>query len=516
MSPWLIMLILLSGQAAAPNPKTGAIRGLVTDTQGKPIPDVRISSSAARVPPVQTNADGAYELRDLPAGLHTIWPRKAGYGSPVSAPPKYVRLAADQQVNSLNFVLRRGATVKGTVMDIDKQPVRRAKLVAWRRSFDENRYVFRSSGSASTDDRGEYIFQGLPAGQYYLGVVPAAATVGKTNELRNVRGFYPSANSIESAALLTLNYEEEKVGIDLTLPRDQTYCVSTSFRDHEPAGGESIKLEEFGAGWQNIVAQGNAKTAEPIRICGFPRGTYRLSAVGMARDQTEPNRFAFQELAISKEDVKLSEIVLSGRKSVSGSVTYINAKPDEIAAQNVILSVFPSRRIASYEGESGTIVVKGSGGFEFPNLFEDRYRLRISGLRPGWFVKSASVGQTNLLEKDFPADGTPMELVISGGRPRVSGAVLDSDQRPAADAVVLLYSKNGGAPLRTFSDQNGQFEIPGGVAPGDYRLIAVTGLPDPESLDDPLIRALYDSKTEPLSLSNGEFRRITLKPTPAQ
>lgn len=74
-----------------PDP-TGAIQGLVCDTEGRPLPGVRISSirPGASFPPVLTNSEGVFRLLNVQPGNYQLRAEKDGY-SPVDLPNTQLR-----------------------------------------------------------------------------------------------------------------------------------------------------------------------------------------------------------------------------------------------------------------------------------------------------------------------------------------------------------------------------------------------------------------------------------------
>ncbi len=65
-----------------PDP-TGAIQGLVCDTEGRPLPGVRISSirPGASFPPALTNSEGVFRLLNVQPGNYQLRAEKDGYSS---------------------------------------------------------------------------------------------------------------------------------------------------------------------------------------------------------------------------------------------------------------------------------------------------------------------------------------------------------------------------------------------------------------------------------------------------
>ncbi len=80
----LIFMLLVARIATAQTADLGAIRGVVTDTQGAAIPGVTISAACPEVPgthSVISEGDGQYRLLNLPPCVFTVTAKSAGFSS---------------------------------------------------------------------------------------------------------------------------------------------------------------------------------------------------------------------------------------------------------------------------------------------------------------------------------------------------------------------------------------------------------------------------------------------------
>jgi hypothetical protein len=125
--------------------------------------------------------------------------------------------------------------------------------------------------------------------------------------------------------------------------------------------------------------------------------------------------------------------------------------------------------------------VAPSGSFTVKHLFLDEYWVRLFGLPPGHYVKEARCGSRNPKLEPVRSDCGELQFILGPDGAEVSGQALDSENRPVTGATVVLAPAvlpETGLPglIRTQeTDQNGEFNI-SGVAPGDYRVLAFTGL----------------------------------------
>jgi hypothetical protein len=163
-------------------PATAVLRGVVVAAEsGAPLRRamVRITNGTRPIRTVMTDAQGRYEVREVPAGRLTLSASKAGYlmlaynqRRPFE-PARPIDVADGQVLEGINFGLPRGGVIAVQVTDEAGEPLRGVEVAA-------ERYAFSSSGEqrltpvgattpyATTDDRGEYRVSGLPPGDYFV------------------------------------------------------------------------------------------------------------------------------------------------------------------------------------------------------------------------------------------------------------------------------------------------------------------------------------------------------------
>ena len=121
--------------AASPSQKTGTarIRGrIVAADSGQPLRKAQVRASAADIREsrvTSTDADGHFELKELPAGRYTIAASKGSfvalqYGQRRPfVPGKPIELRDGETIEKVDFALPRGGIVTGHVTDEFGEPV---------------------------------------------------------------------------------------------------------------------------------------------------------------------------------------------------------------------------------------------------------------------------------------------------------------------------------------------------------------------------------------------------------
>ena len=168
----------LPGQPRQVKTGTGRIRGrLITADTGTPVrrAQVRISGPDIMPKTAVTDANGAYEFRDLPAGRFSVNATKAGYvtmnygQTRPFEPGKSIDLIEAQVLDKANITMPRGSAISGRIVDEFGEPVADAQVSALRSAWVNGRRRLQPAGRmAQTNDLGQYRIYGLAPGEYYV------------------------------------------------------------------------------------------------------------------------------------------------------------------------------------------------------------------------------------------------------------------------------------------------------------------------------------------------------------
>ncbi len=125
-----------------------------------------------------TDAEGRYEIKDLPAGRYSISATKSGYVTGQygqrrpTEPGTPIEIADGMAADKLNFTLARGGVIAGHVLDDNGEPIAGVQVAAMRYGFQGGTRRLIGSGSEGgndrTDDQGGFRLFGLTPGDYYI------------------------------------------------------------------------------------------------------------------------------------------------------------------------------------------------------------------------------------------------------------------------------------------------------------------------------------------------------------
>jgi hypothetical protein len=170
-------------------------------------------------------------------------------------------------------------------------------------------------------------------------------------------------------------------------------------------------------------------------------------------------------------------------------------------------------QVASGFASSRSMKIDANRAFELTNLAPDQYRLMVSQLPKGTYVKAIRAGGQVLPPGPIDLTGGdpgPIEILLSPNAADVRGAVRDDKGEPIPSASVALWSKGDNRPpVFGNTDENGAFQL-GSIPPGEYFLAASEN----GELNNPNVRASLEGTATTVTLREGshETADITLKP----
>jgi hypothetical protein len=490
---WLACFAPASATQRPPQPQTGSLQGVVVKTGiadvtiqfpaiqnksnvapgvGEPLGGVTLELTAVDADRVRsytakTGRDGKFEFRDVLPGtgyqlvaIHPDYlPGQYGQqfpgtpGTPLTLPP-------GGRLTDLRIALTPESAISGRVLSPNGVAVRSWRLLLIRPFYVGGQRVLGSLPTgkngvvamATTDNRGEYRFTGLPPGQYYIG-----------DALGN---FY--AGRAAEPAPIHLRPGEILKGVDLRV-RATSRTLSGRIVD---VNGRRVPAAEIA-----LVRRDSAAAATPPRFrdteASFSITTDSpASQLVLAKASANGlSLFGYAEVESGNSDVAAISVVVAPPSDISGLVT---------GAPGARLSVSLHPLLP---GMATAPVIGVSPGF-IAGIPAGDYRVDIGGAPGAAYIQTIRFDSAEVRDGVIRLRGQPGQLEIAMGANGgvLAGRVVDETGQPAPNVRTVL-APEGERRSRfdlykaVFTDKDGRFELHG-IAPGDYKVFAWLVAPD--------------------------------------
>lgn len=478
--------------------KLGSISGTVRDAgTGAPISDADVFvSGPSRPTDIHSDPQGHYAISELKPGEYRLdaYAHVGGLKSPGRHGTKSVTLHAAEGLNSVDFRLEAWGKIGGKVVDDNGEPVSGINvfLVAREYSLGALRHVFTKS--ETTDDRGIYTFAGVPSGRAFLlyawkitrqlkPVSDAPADV-KLRKRVSEPTFYPSSDSIEGAAPITLRAGESRDGVDIQVLKTAAYCVdgevpSTGSENMEFMIGPAQPTSGMSGdgGFYTIPPSGKVGPDRKLRICDLSPGDYQFTLVDFSQGfGGTPPYFGSTRFTIKDQDIHGIEVNPRVPVKVPGEVVWDGTAPVESVKTKLNFSLDPLTR--SMMGEQTHAQSSIPGEFTFPALLADAYQVRLLGMPRESYVKEMNYGNASVLHAPLQVGSgvgeAHLRVVLGRDGGFLKARVADKDSNPVSDCFVVLMPADAlsepalaAQMIIGQTDQSGVYSS-NALAPGKY------------------------------------------------
>ena len=528
----LLLCSLLSALCWAQAEKC-AIEGQVfNNATGEPLKKVQIllvglGSSADAPLGALTDTSGRFTITDIPPGRFALTAERAGFIRVAYSGPGTGRrvgalnLSAGQHLKDIVFRMTPQGVVSGRVLDEDGDPVAGVQVQAMRNGYAQGRRTLLPAGSAATNDIGEYRLAGLPPGKYYITAsYGAVASMSRGNpEEGYAPTYYPGTADPAAAAPVQIFPGSQMRGVDISLTRTRTVRVSGRVANPGAAVGSSRSVMVFlmprDGGMRGFNTRNSTMAKDGrFEIRGVLPGSYLIAAHWYDDGKRS---IASQPVEVGADGLDNIALTMAPGFEVPGQVKVDGSRETNFRGTQVLL--VPANEMAFGGALGGR--VQEDGSFVLTNASPDHYRVQVAGMPEGCYLKSARLGENDMLENGatLTAGAGPLDITLSAEGGQVEGAALDAAQQPAAGAtVVLVPDERRRQRIDLFrtapSDQNGRFSI-NGIAPGDYKLYAWQEV-EQGAWQDPEFLKQYEKGAESVSIEEKTRLAVQLKLLPGE
>jgi hypothetical protein len=519
---------------------TARIRGqIVSADTGTPLrrATVRIAAGELRINrSVNTDAEGRYELAELPAGRYNIYVSRSGFVSlqfgqrrPFES-GRPLDVGEAQTVEKIDFALPRGGVIAGRITDELGEPIAGIRMQAMRHQYLPNGQRQLMPGGAGffnvvSNDLGEFRLYGLMPGAYIISgsssdtmvMMPGAGAAASDNEGPGTT-YYPGTLNTDEAQAVTVGLAEEAHASFAMVAAKMTK-ISGIVRSSsgKPVSNVTLSLRtRSGVGFSMRSGPGMGPDGS-FSIGNLPPGDHWLEVVPRAGT----DEGASVAITADGSDITGLVITTSPGATISGQVVFEGTSGPRPARIMVTpADPFGSSTMRGFDSTQGTI--DQNGQFEIKGVF-GRVLFAAAGEGfnpppPGWSVKSVTFNGASITEAplDISAVGsaTGVEIVLTNRQTTLSGTV-KSAQGAAADYTVVIFPEtprpaavNARYVRVARPDQQGRFETKG-LPPGDYFAVAVESL-EQGGQWDPAFRKQVEPSAKRFRLTEGLSSTIEL------
>lgn len=509
-------------EPATPAEAKWQVSGTVRD-ETKPFKNINVSMTGPEYLRTRTDGQGRYSFSGSRPGIYRIRMQKPDDAS--RARSRTIRVSAGEKVSGVDLIAPKGAVITGNVQDTSGKPVAGLVVVATIRDLEGGFLRLNTVSGAVTNDRGEYRIAYLPQGTYLVSAAPAirnqlkatrsqAAPIASQPSAYPPETFYPGGRSPGAAAAIEVAAGEERHGVDITMERLPTYCVtarpSLAFSDPGTPFVSEMAVWEWPEGRGQRVGGGKVVDGEALQICGIPQGTYKLSFSSLILKPLQGLGLGVATVDVDKNHVDVGRVELFGYEKMHGRIKVRGAKTDAPFPDGVRLRIRAVDRDLQFF-EAALANAGKDGSFELLKLFrESLYRIEVQNLPPRHYVTGVEQGGVDVQKTGAMTGAGPVEVQLAADGPRLTGKVLAEDgESPVPEAAVFLVNRRSGRVHIAESDQAGIYVMDSEIPPGEYSVVAVRDLPeDPRS--DPKVAERHLSGAAHVKLAAGDDRMMDL------
>jgi hypothetical protein len=480
-----------------------------------------------------TDAQGAYEFKDLPAGRYTLIATKGSYVTlqygqtrPLE-PGKPLQILDAQLMEKVDFALPRGSVITGRIVDEFGEPTADVMVAPMRYQFLQGRRRLMPVGRpAMTNDIGEFRLFGLAPGQYYLSATLRAMGMMMDTASDDRSGYaptyYPGTPNVAEAQRITVPLGGAVNDMNMALVQTRTARISGTALDASGkplSGGFLMVMQRNGP---MVMSSGGTQVR--------PDGTFTVSNVApgdytlMAQMPGMPgeNDSATALVSVNGDDVTGVQLMATRMVMATGRLM-VNAEDAK--------SLQPSSiRLAATPVNPDMMMMMGGGAGKVNDdfTFELRVRpgLQLIRLNPvslggaTWMTRAVRYNGVDVTDTGLEfrpnedISGIEIELTTHPGE--VSGLVTGARGEPSKDYTVVVFAQDPqrwGFQSRYIAtgrpDQDGRFKIRN-LPAGSYHAVALEYVEPGESGDPEFLERIRD-RAMSFSVNEGEAKTLDLK-----
>jgi uncharacterized surface anchored protein len=472
-----------------------------------------------------TDAQGSFVFHPDHFGRYLIEVHREGYVivdttgfADPSAVSKQTGTTLDREHTSqeVPFAMTRPGAVTGRVVDEDGQPVANLHVAVQTKSSAN---LFGKP--IVTDKDGVFTATKLPPGEYFVRPIPKVGAAIEASPFSEAEfkivdrdfeaSFWPGGSAEPQSMVVLGSGGAASVGV-IKLKTISYYRVHVSL-DTECTPGLSWRLDALSAvpGRTDALIYSPAASfpcMKEILVKNVKPGSYQFAISNQLYGSAA--RWALMPVQVTRANLEI-KVAMSAPSEIRGRIGTV---------EGAVLPPLGSIKIRNFPALPGlgaeyqTISPDADGNFIFRNLPWPTERIVLSGLSSQYYVKEIRAGEAAFADGIIPLfPGAPqlVEIVVDDQAATLTGTVMDGDKPIGQAAVMLARGQGSTAGQGGVTGKDGTFQI-GGLAPGEYRLIAIPSSARTSVLDRDTMNRLLSTAVS-VKLERGGSVSLTLKLT---
>jgi Carboxypeptidase regulatory-like domain len=487
-----------------------------------------------------SDQEGQFKIEGIQPGRYRMFVERPGY---LEVDKKRRRsegvvlsFAPGQELKDQTLHMTPAAIILGRVLDEDGDPMPNVDVTVLRRRASS----FEPSGSAQTNDLGEFRIGGLLAGKYYVAATPmpnfqslvplqrsSDDPAAPPADMAYVTTFYPSTTDRVHASAIELHAGEE-MPVNFSLAREHTVRIRGSVAGLSPGARVVVTLR--GKDSSALFNAAEVDRDGKFEILHVAPGFYTITTMTVLADTPQSVRQTVEVAGANIDDLRL---VPQAAATIRGRVHFGGRSPQPGTAP-LIVSLhgiegeddFSSGVTFNGDETSGSpnfAKVKPDGSFELKNVPPGVYELGVSSdsqLLADTFVESLVAGTKDVIDTGLNVSGGTLsvDLTVSSGAGVIDGTVSADKNASVANAIVLIvpeaqYRKQPYRYQKVSADQAGQFAVHD-LRPGNYTLYAWEVLDGDDYLNPDFLKTVEGLGTA-VKVEKSAHQKVALKVIPA-
>jgi hypothetical protein len=462
---------------------TGSVANAIT---GEPIRCALVRLQGPEQHSGFTGADGRFEIQNVLEGRYMPTAQRPGFFDEQTRSGFMPGQGLTVTASSAPLLLKLfpECAIQGRVTDQEGEPIENLPIQLLQQQLVNGRRLLQQTQSASTDENGDFLVEGLQPGNYLVrsSLTPVTGLFADEAHAEVYpQQFYPAASDLSSAQTLTVRAGE-------TARADFKLSPVPAFRVSGVAGpapnGAMVSVEDA-TGEQITSYGGFAPKPGQWEVPFLPSGSWTISfRSSMGRPNNQSEYFAQLLVNVANAEIRNLQIALQPTSSIP--VQILNGS--EASQPNVQLRLIPRSTsqqefYAGGEPNNPALAIRGA--------LPGTYRVVAQSSGNGC-IDSVSSGGTDFSQEDLVinsgSEPAPIDVTVRSDCAEITLQLRSSD--PNARAFAVLVSDSNIFEPKTMSLQSGGSFAFGNLAPGDYRIYTLADISDLEYMNPEALRNL--------------------------